>query len=79
MKLLVGGYMTQRYRIASSIAEDRYGIELVNTGCVPTDYKTSYGSIYNREMEREIGRRFSNVSLESILREAERLAENNPP
>jgi hypothetical protein len=73
LRLQVGGYKNQRWRLAATIAQEQFGVELINTGCVPTDYKSSYSAAYNAEMEAELARHTPKASLETIWAEAERL------
>jgi hypothetical protein len=73
LRLQVGGYKSRQWRFAAAVAQEQYGIELINTGCVPTDYKSGYSVAYNAEVEAELARRSPKASLETIWAEAERL------
>ena len=47
------------------------GIEIVNTGCVPDDYKTGYSSGYNERAQVELDRRYPGLTPEKLWQEAE--------
>jgi hypothetical protein len=71
LRIQIGGKWTELKHKVADIAVERYGIEVVNTGCVPNDYKTGYSRTYNQEMQQAIDQRFSNVSFETIFQEVE--------
>ena len=78
LKLHIGGKWTPTSRAAAKIADEDYGIELINMGCIPTDYKTEYSRAYDEVVQRELDRRSMNVSIETIWQVAEKTVDADP-
>jgi hypothetical protein len=72
--IYISGKWMPRSRAFEQIARDRYGLAVVNTGCVSTPYLSAFREAYNEIALQKLSQRGIALDVESLWEEAELLA-----
>ena len=72
LRLHDGGRTTPLKQRYEQIAQERYGIEVINIGCSPNGFMSGYIVGYDGRVQVELDRRFPGVTPETLWQEAEK-------